>query len=228
VTTASIIIAIVVVVYSLCLHELAHAWVADRLGDDTPRLMGRVTFNPIPHIDPIYTILIPIIGAMLFGFPFGGARPVRYNPMNFRRPAFGSMLTAGAGPLTNLALGLVGLVMLIGLWHVSPDMLYQDKQVTINAVVLGNLMTWNILLAVLNFIPLPPFDGFTVVLNLLPYEAQRKFAGLQQHGLLLLLVVLFFLGPLIITPAIGFVLALAMIGTSQEFVQAVLATMRPS
>jgi Zn-dependent protease len=179
---------IIVVVFSITTHEAAHAWVADRLGDPTARLLGRVTLNPVPHIDLFMTILLP--GFLLISgssFVFGGAKPVPVNLGRLRNPPRDWALVAIAGPISNLLLSLLFTGMfaaLVGLNVFSP--LSMGAQVLIIGVYA------NALLAVFNLIPIPPLDGSRVVLFLLRGEARESYARLERFGILIVLLLLFY------------------------------------
>ena len=170
---------IVALILSIILHEIAHGYVANWLGDPTARLAGRLTLNPIPHIDLIGSIILP---ALLFfanaGMLFGWAKPVPYNPYNLRNRKWGEALVAAAGPGTNL---LIALVFGLGLRLASPI------DTTPLVVIVAYIVYSNILLAFFNLIPIPPLDGSKVLASLLPLRAQMRFEELagqmQQFGL---------------------------------------------
>jgi len=170
---------------SLSVHEAAHAWTADRLGDPTARLLGRISLNPIVHIDWIGTVLFPLI-AMLSGFPlFGWAKPVPVSWQNLRSPRRDFAVIAAAGPASNLLLAtlVAGVLMLVGgrsaLSSARVEMLLVD------AVVL------NVLLAVFNLVPVPPLDGGNVASGFLPLPAARAFDQLRPYGFLILYALMF-------------------------------------
>lgn len=165
----SLILGIVLIILSIILHEVAHGYAADWLGDPTARYSGRLTLNPLPHIDPIGSVAIPGILA-LTGSPFlvGWAKPVPYNPYNLRDQTWGEAIVAFAGPLTNIAIAvLAGLLLRFG--FVPAELL----QVVI-MLIIGNLS-----LAILNLIPIPPLDGSKVLKALLPYPLAASYASLE-------------------------------------------------
>ncbi|MDQ7028644.1 MAG: site-2 protease family protein [Ardenticatenia bacterium] len=180
---ADFIATAVAFVLAITVHEFAHAFVADRLGDPTPRRERRVTLNPLAHLDPLGTILIFVAG-------FGWGRPVNVNPRYLPWGFRGMALVAAAGPLSNLALAwLFALPLRAG------DVAFQfpDRSVFLPSVgeLYITIVFINILLAVFNLIPLAPLDGAKVVQGLLPYPYDVQFARLQQYGPLLLLALIF-------------------------------------
>ncbi len=168
---------------SLTVHECAHAWAAWRLGDDTALRLGRLTLNPLPHIDPLGTFLLPLLG-----IPFGWAKPVPVNPTNFRRDITmptGMALTAAAGPLSNVLLAVLCAVG-YGLW-------WRFDQASLAAnPALEHLLTvtlqMNVGLALFNLLPIPPLDGSRVVERFLPFRYRIRWAQLANAGPLMLLV----------------------------------------
>jgi Zn-dependent protease len=183
---AQIFIAFVVLLFSLTVHEMAHAWTADRLGDPTARLLGRVSFNPLVHADLIGTIVFPLI-AMVSGFPLlGWAKPVPVNSRQLRHPRRDFMLVAAAGPASNVAIALVA-AMALRVMPVSPVTLGEPNVSAPMAVLLGSAMRLNVLLAVFNMIPIPPLDGGNVLSGMLPRTAAHRFdAIVRPYGFILL------------------------------------------
>ncbi len=169
------------------LHEYAHAWVAVHLGDPTPKWDGRLTLNPLKHLDPLGTILVFIAF-------IGWAKPVRWNPSYLRvSRRLGTLLVAAAGPLSNLALALVGAVTLRGL--LAEGMLSPSWGGLPNLTdFLVVFVAFNVLLFVFNLIPLPPLDGFSVLSSLAPRGWYKTLQFLQQYGTLVLLALLFIPG----------------------------------
>ncbi len=174
---------VVVFLFSVIIHEVAHGYVALLNGDHTARIMGRITLNPGPHIDPVGSVLIP--GLLLLshsGILFGWAKPVPVNPMNFRNYRWGEISVSAAGPLSNLALAVFfAYVLRLGLWNIG----------LMKLAYFG--VTINIFLALFNLIPIPPLDGSHILAILLPRELQRLYHYLDQVGFILILV-LFYTG----------------------------------
>ncbi len=173
----------VVLLFSIIIHEVAHGYVALLNGDPTAKIMGRITLNPVPHIDPIGTVLLPLL--LLFSgsrLLFGWARPVPVNPMNFRNHRWGEISVSAAGPLSNLALATV-FAALLKLWGGNPGFTF--------LAYYG--CSINIFLALFNLIPIPPLDGSHIVATLLPPELLRLYRYLEPVGFVLILI-LFYTG----------------------------------
>ena len=182
---AQIFISLIVLLFSLTVHEMAHAWTADRLGDPTARLLGRVSLNPMVHADPIGTILFPLI-AMVSGAPLiGWAKPVPVNLRYLRHPRRDYVIVAAAGPASNLVMALAASVLLVIL-PVSPHTLGEPNVSVPIAAILSQLMRLNVLLAVFNMIPIPPLDGGNVLAGLLPPSLASAFNQVRPYGFLLL------------------------------------------
>ncbi len=177
-------------ILSLGIHEAAHAWAAYRLGDDTAEKMGRMTLNPIPHIDPFLTILLP---AMLYfstngAFVFGGAKPVPVFKQRLRKPNRDMALVAIAGPASNLILAVIFTLAWKGV-HYGLDYSPDDLAVK----VLGMSAVYNVVLAVFNLIPIPPLDGSRVMAYMLPPNLREPYVSLERIGMLLVIGFIWFL-----------------------------------
>ena len=176
-------------IFAITLHESAHGWAAGRLGDPTATMLGRVTINPIPHIDPIGTIAVP--GALLLmsaltgggGLLFGWAKPVPINPRYFRNPLKAMTITAAAGPLSNLLQMIFWALLLKALAAVG----FYDKFV-ISVCAAG--ISVNLMLMAFNLIPIPPLDGGRIVRGLLPRQAGMAFDKIEPYGFMILLVLM--------------------------------------
>ncbi|HEX9793350.1 MAG TPA: site-2 protease family protein [Planctomycetota bacterium] len=179
---------ILVVVFSITTHEAAHAWVADRLGDPTARMLGRVTLNPIPHIDPFMTLVLP---GLLFlsgsAVLFGGAKPVPVQMHNLRRPNRDWALVGAAGPVSNilLAFGFAGFLTIL-----LRSGIYQP--VSSGSQVLSLAILVNVLLAVFNLVPIPPLDGSRVLRYFLSPSMRESFERLERVGLFIVMGLVFF------------------------------------
>ncbi len=187
---AQLLIAFIVLLFSLTVHESAHAYVADRLGDPTARLLGRVSLNPIVHADLIGTVVFPIL-ALVSGLPLiGWAKPVPVMVSRLRNHRRGYVLVAAAGPASNLALAVIA-AMLMHVLPVSPVTIGEPNVTAPLATLLSAGLRINVLLAVFNMIPIPPLDGGNVLGGLLPVPAARWFNQLRPYGFMLLYVLMF-------------------------------------
>jgi Zn-dependent protease len=195
----SVLIQFSVLLFSLSIHEASHAWMADRCGDYTARYLGRVTLNPIAHVDPIGTLLFPLI-QMFTGFPLiGWAKPVPVNSLHFRNPRRDQILVSLAGPGSNLLAAGVAFALLVGLKMSSLQangiiinmivMTHIPRENSILAPLLGLLFfafEINLALALFNVIPIPPLDGHWVLYEMLPYNAAKALERVSSYGILLL------------------------------------------
>ncbi len=181
--TIGILIGIVVLILSVILHEVMHGYMADRLGDPTARVQGRLTLNPIPHIDPIGSLLLPAL-LILSGSTFliGWAKPVPYDPNNLRDKRFGEAKVAFAGPGTNILLAIIfGLIVRFGIGILPPAFLSVAALVTLV----------NIVLAIFNLIPVPPLDGSKILFGFLPYRFRNIRNFLEQYWFVAIIIVIF-------------------------------------
>jgi Zn-dependent protease len=186
---AQVFISFIVLLFSLTIHEMAHAYTADRLGDPTARLLGRISLNPMVHADPIGTILFPLI-ALVTGAPLiGWAKPVPVNVRNLRHHRRDYILVAAAGPASNLVIALVSAIVLSVL-PISPQTIGEPNVSVPIAAILSQAMRLNVLLAVFNMIPIPPLDGGNVLSGLLPSQFAQAFDRIRPYGFILLYVLM--------------------------------------
>jgi Zn-dependent protease len=190
INAAQIFIAFIVLLFSLTVHESAHAWTADRLGDPTARLMGRVSLNPIVHADLIGTVVFPLLAAVGNLPLIGWAKPVPVVGRNLRHPRRDHVLVAAAGPASNLMLAVGSAVALL-LVPVSPVTIGEPNVSAPIASLLSRAMQINVLLAVFNMIPIPPLDGGNVLSGLLPPVLSQVFNRIRPYGFLLLYALMF-------------------------------------
>jgi Zn-dependent protease len=194
-----LVLVVVLLVVSLGVHESAHAWTALKCGDSTGRDLGRITLNPIAHVDPVLTILLPVITILTIGFPFGGAKPVPVDFHRLRRPWRDMSLVAAAGPLSNVLLA----ILFFALWQVlvkyglyngaapTPFQREADRLPTILQVT----VLLNALLAVFNMFPIPPLDGSRVMAWLLPASLRPPYIALERFGLFLVFGLMYLVPP---------------------------------
>ena len=175
-------VAALPLLFAITVHEVAHGYVARRLGDRTAEMLGRLTLNPIKHIDPVGTILVPAILMLAGGFIFGWAKPVPVDARNMRNPKRDMALVAVAGPLANLAMAILwALVAKLGL------VLAASPWVSVPLVLMGKIgILLNLILLVLNLLPLPPLDGGRVLTGLLPDRLSARVAQVEPYGLFIL------------------------------------------
>jgi Zn-dependent protease len=176
---ATVLPFLVILILSLSFHEAAHAWSADWLGDPTARMLGRLTMNPIAHVDLVGTVLFPLV-AFLSGLPLiGWAKPVPVNPANLRSPRRDFAIVAAAGPASNLLLGAAGILVLslVGTGEVSGSRPLE---------FLRSFVYLNVLLAFFNLLPVPPLDGGNILAGLVPEQTARLLDRVRPFGILVL------------------------------------------
>ena len=187
------------VLFAITVHEVAHGWVAYQLGDPTAKMLGRLTLNPIKHIDPVGTLLVPGVLLLLGGVVFGWAKPVPITMENLHQPRRDMAIVAAAGPIANLVMAMLwALLMKLGI--VFADDVGAMAQPLI--FMGGAGITINIVLAVLNLLPLPPLDGGRVASGLLPGRVAVKFDRLEPYGFMIILTLLLtgILGKILLPP----------------------------
>ena len=171
-TVTSILIIIAVILVSLTIHEMVHAWVGFRLGDDTAAEEGRISLNPLRHIDPFMTVLLPIITVIAFGAPILAAKPVPFNPDRVKWEEYGAALIAAAGPFSNLVLAVIGALV--------ANVIAGGPLVSL---ILTYFIIINVALFVFNLLPIPPLDGSRVLYAFAPDGLRRVMAQMEPYGL---------------------------------------------
>ncbi len=189
---------VLLLVVALTVHEFAHAWTADRLGDPTARLAGRLTLSPLAHLDPLGSLLLLFVG-------FGWGKPVPVDPFNLRNPRRDSAVISFAGPASNLLMAVVSSVFFH--WMVFTPLFTFP---VFWAVLLENFIFYNVLLAVFNLIPVHPLDGFAVFGGLIPEKQYKNWLGLARYGTLFLI--------LLILPVFGNSLVFTLIGPVVQWI----------
>lgn len=190
-----IVISVAIVMISATLHEISHGYVAYKLGDPTAKLQGRLTLNPLAHIDPIGSFALPLVLALARGPIFAFAKPVPYNPRFLKNPQRDELLVALAGPVCNLMLALIG----AGLCHlIFPHVIWTDYLMSQGwsywvVTVLLNFCYINLVLCFFNLIPLPPLDGSKILSPFLKGEARLWYYKIQHYSMPILLILLFVL-----------------------------------
>ncbi len=190
------------ILFAITVHEVAHGWVAKKLGDPTAMMLGRLTLNPIKHIDPVGTVLLPLLTLTLGGFIFGWAKPVPVTWENLRHPKRDMALVAIAGPTANLIMVLLWAILLKISLFLSPSNFWLAQPLILMS---GAGVIFNTLLMILNLVPLPPLDGGRVLSGLLPGPLAYQYNKIEPFGLIILMALLFtgmlgyILFPIIIT-----------------------------
>jgi Zn-dependent protease len=180
-----VIVQFLVVLFAISVHESAHAWAADKFGDPTARLQGRVSLNPIAHIDLLGTIIFPLLLALMHAPVFGWAKPVMVNPYNLRNRRRDGMFIAAAGPVSNLLVGSVSILVFL---------LIRDtaliRSVPVLTILLYLIMI-NVYLAIFNLIPIPPLDGSGILEGMLTGEALSVYERIKPYGFIILLAIIY-------------------------------------
>jgi Zn-dependent protease len=177
------VFSIAVLMMSVVIHEVSHGYAADALGDPTARYAGRLTLNPIKHLDPFGSILLPALTFLFGGFIFGWAKPVPYNPYNLKNQRWGPAIVAGAGPLANILIAFIFGLAIRFLGNFLPAGFIQ---------IASAIIFINLILAIFNLVPIPPLDGSKILFAVLPYRWHQIQAFLEQWGLFLILLFIFF------------------------------------
>ena len=185
---AQIATQLIVILFAITIHEAAHGWAANKLGDPTAMIMGRVTLNPIAHIDPIGTVLLPLLLVIMRAPPFGWAKPVPVNPMNLKNPKKDHLLISAAGPVSNFCVAIVAGIILKILLTITGNTAPPGFNITqVLVTILYYSVLLNVFLAVFNLIPIPPLDGSGILLGLVSEEAAQKIEQLRPYGFIIVI-----------------------------------------
>ncbi len=209
-----LVISALPILIAITFHEVSHGWVANKLGDPTARMLGRLTLNPLSHIDIFGTILLPVMLYILTNgeFVFGYAKPVPINPMNFKNPRKDMAISAAAGPITNILLAATCFAVLrlfmVPIAHLAPESLSEAVLKPVSLILYAGIQI-NVILAVFNMIPIPPLDGGRVLTGLLPSRQALSFSRIEPFGFLIVLALIYTgVANIIIMPLIRFFLDL--------------------
>jgi len=183
-----VVVLITALLFAVVIHEYAHGWVANKRGDSTARLAGRLTLNPLKHIDILGTIIVPTALRLMGLMPIGWAKPVPVNFANLNNPRRDMILVAIAGPAVNIVAAFM--VSLLLRWEFFVSAVFQSKLTEIIFLFLIYFTYINLLLAVFNLMPIPPLDGSRIVLGLLPYSLAKLYSQIEPFGIIVLLVLL--------------------------------------
>jgi Zn-dependent protease len=181
------IFGLVALIVAITIHEYSHAWAAEHLGDPTPRLQGRLTLNPLAHLDPIGTILLILVH-------FGWGKPVQFDPFNLRNPRRDSALISIAGPISNMILAIICSLILQLLLHVQIASLHSagfSTAVLLFGGLLQQIIVMNVMLGIFNLVPIHPLDGFKIVEGILPEQQAHEWHELERFGVIFLVFLLF-------------------------------------
>jgi Zn-dependent protease len=195
------VIQLAVVLFAISFHESAHAWTALQFGDTTARDLGRISLNPLRHIDPVGSILVPILLYIFAGFIFGAAKPTPVDLRNTQNPRLANLAVSAAGPLSNLLLAAIGLMALVVIRHSNPDAIrdlyfaIQENRFAGGALApITFVLFWfslvNVILAVFNLLPIPPLDGSGVAVSVLGAPVARLYATIAPFGFIILILLM--------------------------------------
>jgi len=179
---------IIPVVFAITVHEVAHGWVANKLGDGTAKMLGRLTLNPVKHIDPIGTLLVPLVMVFMAGFAFGWAKPVPVSPANFKNPRKDMAIVAAAGPLSNVVMAILWVIFfkIVSMTVSNPDIAMGLMKMGQAGIII------NLVLFVFNLFPIPPLDGSKVLSGFLPHSASLLMDKIEPYGFFIVIGLLYF------------------------------------
>ncbi len=201
---ANFLLFVPILLFSMVAHEYAHAYAALRQGDPTAYKLGRLTWNPVKHIDPFMTVILPLLTFFAWHFAFGGAKPVPVNPRNYRRFKRGDIIVSLAGVTANFAIAIACTLLVIVLGIVGRRAPAAAGTLALLQAMMVYGISFNLLLGFFNLIPIPPLDGSHVVKYILPPAWALWYQSIGRFGLLLVLVVVFFASPIWTIPVTGF------------------------
>lgn len=178
------LINISILLISVIIHEVAHGWIANRLGDPTAKQLGRLSFNPLVHVDILGSLILPALFVISgSSFLIGWAKPVPINPRHFRNPSKDMMLVAIAGPLSNLSIAWLSRIILI---------IYNPAPLSVFTYILKTTIVINLILMIFNLIPIPPLDGSRVLCHLLPSHLSYRLSQLEPYGFVIIFLMAYF------------------------------------
>jgi Zn-dependent protease len=184
------IFSILILIFSVVAHEVSHGYAAYAQGDNTAKFAGRLTLNPLKHLEWFGSFILPVMSYLLGGFIIGWAKPVPYNPYNLRNQRWGEAIVAVAGPLTNISIALVfGFILRAGLASGS----LSNTSLDALTYILSTIVLINLVLATFNLVPIPPLDGSKILFSLFPNQLYRLRRTLESSGMILIIIFVFFL-----------------------------------
>ncbi len=201
ITILTAALSVALLMFSAIVHEVAHGWVACKLGDPTAKNAGRLSLNPKAHIDPFGSIILPLIMVLLNGPVFAYAKPVPYNPNNLRHPDRDEVLVALAGPCSNILQAVIGAALFNILYQIVPIELYGPGYWVL--YILSSYVYVNLMLCFFNLIPLPPLDGSKIIMPFLHGNARMKYYEIQRYSMPILIIVLYLVPMLLHVDPLG-------------------------